>query len=128
MIANVDIENMNICIVFLKSTMLIVLFIFIFKKQEQLLYHFYSHERQGIDKKISWLIKKQIRDSVHKTISIKYYCYVPNPTETEQNAKHFSFSPVTYQKEKQEIIEMKLDPRNYSNILNTSILSTTNGL
>jgi len=38
-----------------------------FKKQEQSLYHFYLHVRQGIDKKISWLIKKQVRDSVHKT-------------------------------------------------------------
>jgi len=34
-----------------------------FKKQEQSLYYFYLHERQGIDKKISWLIKKQVRDS-----------------------------------------------------------------
>jgi len=66
-----------------------------FKKQEQLLYHYYLHERQGINKKISWLIKKQVRDSVHKTKPIKYYCYVPNSTETEQNAKHFSFSSLT---------------------------------
>jgi len=82
-----------------------------------LFYHFYLHERQGIDKKIGWLIKKQVKDSVHKTKSIKYYCYVPNLMEIEQNAKHFSFSSLTYQKEKQEIIEVKLDPRNYSNIL-----------
>jgi len=75
---------------------------------------------KSLIKKISWLIKKQFRDSVHKTKLIKYYCYDPKSIETEQNEKHFSFSPPTYQKENQEIIEVKLDPWNYSNILNTS--------
>jgi len=81
---------------------------------------------RALIKKISWLIKKQVRDFVHKTKLIKYYCYIPNSIETEQNAKHFFFSPLIYQKEKPKIIEVKLDPRNYSNILNTSSFDSIN--
>jgi len=89
-----------------------------FKKQEQSLHHFYLHEGQSIDKKIRWLLEKKVKDSVQNIKIIKYYCYdsinTGQPAVMTQHDKQFSFSPPTPQKDDKQIIEVTINPHNYS--------------
>jgi len=99
-----------------------------FDRQEQSLYHFYLQERNKIDKKIKWLLDKKDKDSTHNIKTIKYYYYGPtnsvSPTLIAQN-KQFSFSPLTLDKDK-EIIEITINPQNFSNTTNRSSLDYIN--
>jgi len=99
------------------------------KKQEHSLHYFHIQESQNTDKKIRWLLKKQARDLVNSIKTIKYYYnYTINNNPPEHNEQPgeqpFSFNPPLPYEEKQQTIEIKLDPTNFQNMVHSSSIDS----
>jgi len=88
------------------------------EKTETILLLLTSEGKKRLDNKIEGLLNKQKNDFITHTKKIKYFCCVSkniNYINNEQNKIQFSFFPLTTSQIRgKDLIEVNLDPQNYS--------------